>query len=218
MNHPPSVFVVDDDAVFREALVLTLESAALPVTSFADAPSFLATYRSGMSGCLVTDVRMRGMTGLELQSRLIEMQMLIPVVFVSGHGDLAVSATAFKRGAVDFLQKPFAAAPFLQAVSEALARDERQRRIADETSLVTRRYESLSKRESRVMAMVIADWSTKEIAKALCISPRTVDHHREHVMSKMAARSLADLIVMGLLCGVQELSLRALRRPPSAGA
>jgi FixJ family two-component response regulator len=214
----PSVFVVEDDPVVRDALVLTLETAALSVQSFACALEFLKVYESSMAaGCLVTDVRMRNMTGLELQRHLIEAKMLIPMVFISGHGDVSVSATAFKAGAVDFLQKPFAAAPFLQAVEEALARDRRQRQLAEERSIVLGRYVRLSEREARVMSMVIGDYSTKEIARALRISPRTVDHHREHVMAKMQARSLPDLIVMGLLCGAQELSLSALRHAAIAG-
>lgn len=209
----PTVFVVEDDSVFRDALVLTLESAALPVRCFPDALEFLGAYEGSMAGCLVTDVRMRNMSGLELQRRLSDEEMLIPMVFISGHGDVSVSATAFKGGAVDFLQKPFGAAPFLKAVREALARDLHQRRLAEERGLVLARYERLGERETRVMSMVIADYSTKEIARALNISPRTVDHHREHVMAKMEARSLPDLIVMGLLCGAQELSLSALRSP-----
>jgi FixJ family two-component response regulator len=216
MMAAPRVFVVEDDPAFRAALLLTLESAEMPANCYADAPAFLDSYRDSMAGCLVTDVRMRGMSGLELQQRLIDLKMSIPMVFISGHGDIALSATAFKRGAVDFLQKPFPAASLLEAVREALARDERQRRLAAEKSLVLGRYARLGEREALVMSMVIADWSSKEIARALAISPRTVDHHREHVMSKMEARSLPDLIVMGLLCGVQELSLHALRRPPSA--
>jgi two-component system, LuxR family, response regulator FixJ len=216
VSPPPTVFVVEDDAVFRAALVLTLETAGRAVQAFADARSFLVVYRKTMAGCLVSDVRMRGISGLELQRHLVEQQMLIPVILVTGHGDVSVSAMAFKRGAVDFLQKPFAASTFLQAVQVALGRDERQRRIYDERAEVLQRYRRLSERESRVMSMVIGDWSSKEIARSLGISPRTVEHHREHVMSKMQARSLPDLIVMGLLCGAQELSLQALRKTAAA--
>lgn len=211
-----TVFVVEDDTTFRAALVLTLETAGHTVRAFADALSFLACYRDADPGCLVTDVRMCDMSGLELQRHLAERRMLIPIVMVTGHGDVSLSAIAFKSGAVDFLQKPFAASALLQAVQAALDRDTRQRRDSDERTQVLQRYARLSERESRVMSMVIGDWSSKEIARALGISPRTVEHHREHVMSKMAARSLPDLVVMGVLCGAQELSLRALRRPPDA--
>lgn len=203
----PSVFVVEDDRAFTDALVLTLESAGLRVETYGAAEEFLAAYRGDAPGCLVTDVRMPYMSGLELQQHLIERRIRIPVVFITGHGDVAMSVTALKRGAVDFLEKPFTATALLQSVADALARDERMRQIEEERGIVQTRYAQLTEREALVMTMVTANRSNKEIARALNISPRTVDHHREHLMAKMHARSLHDLIVMGLLCGVHELRL-----------
>ena len=217
MTEAPTVYVVEDNPAFSDAVVLTLESAEMNVRACADADEFLGIYNDE-PGCLLTDVRMPRMSGLELQQHLAERDLHIPIVFMTGHGDVATSVTALKRGAVDFLEKPFGAAALLGSVREALARDAVARQIDNERSLVEARFRLLSERESRVMEMVIAGWSNKEIARGLAISPRTVDHHREHVMTKMEAGSLNDLIVMGLICGLRELRLRPSDNPADAAA
>lgn len=218
MTGPATVFVVEDDRRMSAALVQTLESEAMIVRACADGEEFLRIYSDDGPGCLVTDVRMPGMSGLDLQQHLSRQAMYIPIVFITGHGDVAMSVQALKRGAVDFLQKPFSSETLVRSVREALSVDARRRRIERERFTVCARYAALSEREARVMTMVIEDWSNKEIARALCISPRTVEHHREHVMKKMEARSLSDLLLMGLICGVRELSLQALHRPMAADA
>jgi FixJ family two-component response regulator len=168
-----------------------------------------------MAGCLVSDVRMPAMSGLELQLRLIERRIFIPMVFITAHGDTAMAVAALKRGAVDFLEKPVTREALLRSVKEAFAQDSRRRLIEDERGVVSARHARLSERELSVMSMVIADWSNKEIARALDISPRTVDHHREHIMAKMEAKSLSELIVMGLITGLKELRLQT---GPGAGS
>jgi len=162
-------------------------------------------------------VRMPKMSGLELQQHLLDRNLRIPTIFITGHGEVAMSVSAFKRGAVDFLEKPFTTMAILQSVRDALRRDARMRRVETERSVVDARCARLSAREARVMSMVISDWSNKEIARVLDISPRTVDHHRAHMMAKMGARSLADLILMGVVSGREEMNVHALRRR-SAGA
>lgn len=207
MEPQPTVFAIDDNQAFLSALVLALETAGLPVEAFASAPVFLDAYRPERPGCLVLDVRMPEMTGLELQQTLDTRGIRIPIVFITGHGDVATSVTAFRRGAVDFLEKPFSDRALLDSVGLALARDARARRIESERVTVVERFERLTPREQEVMALVVSDMSAKEIAAGLRISPRTVEHHREHVMVKMQAGSLHDLIIMAVICGVHELRL-----------
>lgn len=203
----PTVFVVDDDRTFLGALVLALESNGLTVEPFVSAQGFLHAYAPERPGCLVLDVRMPAMTGLELQQVLDARGIRIPIVFITGHGDVATSVTAFRQGAVDFLEKPFSDQALLDSVSHALARDARARHIEGDRATVMARFERLTPREQEIMALVASDLSAKEIAAGLRISPRTVEHHREHVMAKMAAGSLHDLIIMAVICGVHELRL-----------
>jgi FixJ family two-component response regulator len=219
MTQSATVHVVDDDRAFSDALVLALQAANFAANAYQDAQEFLDAYRCDMPGCLVTDVRLPSMSGLELQQHLLDRNMRIPTIFITGHGEVAMSVSAFKRGAVDFLEKPFTTVAILQSVRDALRRDARLRRAETERSILDARCARLSAREARVMSMVISDWSNKEIARALDISPRTVDHHRAHMMAKMGARSLADLILMGVASGREEMSVHALRgQAPSAAA
>jgi two-component system, LuxR family, sensor kinase FixL len=202
-----TVFVVDDDQPYLGALVLALRSTGLAVESFMSARDFLKAYDPDRSGCLVLDVRMPEMTGLELQQTLNARGIRIPIVFITGHGDMAMSVTAFRHGAVDFLEKPFSDQALLYCVQQALARDARSRQIEGDRALVMERFTHLTPREREIMALVVSDKSAKEIAARLKISPRTVEHHREHVMAKMSAGSLHDLIIMAVICGVHELRL-----------
>jgi FixJ family two-component response regulator len=202
-----TVFVVDDDPRFLGALVLALRTAGLAVEAFSSAQAFLQVYHPARPGCLVLDVRMPAMSGLQLQQALIERRVMIPIIFITGHGDIAMSVTALKRGAVDFLEKPFTEQALMRSVNDALARDGRRRRLEVERATVAERFERLTPREQEVMALVVSDRSNKAIASRLKISPRTVEHHREHVMVKMQAGSLHDLIIMAVLCGVHELHL-----------
>jgi FixJ family two-component response regulator len=202
-----TVFVVDDDQHYLGALVLALASTGLAVESFNSAHDFLDAYRPERSGCLVLDVRMPEMTGLELQQALNARGFRIPIVFITGHGDMSMSVAAFRHGAVDFLEKPFSDQALLYCVQRALARDARRRQIESDRITVVERFEHLTAREQEVMRLVVSDKSAKEIAASLKISPRTVEHHREHVVAKMEAKSLHDLIIMAVICGVHELRL-----------
>lgn len=203
----PTVFVVDDDRTFLGALLLALESADLAVETFVSAPRFLHAYRPERPGCLVLDVRMPEMTGLELQQTLDARGARIPIVFITGHGDVATSVAAFRRGAVDFLEKPFGDRALLNSVELALSLDARDRQIENDKATVMARFGRLTCREQEIMALVASDMSAREIAAGLHISPRTVEHHREHVMTKMSAGSLHDLIIMAVVCGLHELRL-----------
>ena len=208
MSTEPIIHAVDDDPRFLTALERSLRSTGLPVNSYACAGDFLARLEPDRPGCLVTDLRMPDMDGIELQKTLLERQIRIPIVFVTGHGDTATAVTALRNGAVDFLEKPFSEKQLLDSVWQALTKDARDRELAREQSVVKQRFACLSPREREVFILVVSDRHNKEIAHALKISPRTVEHHREHVMLKMQADSRAELITMAVLCGIHELRLR----------
>ncbi|MGH8190157.1 MAG: response regulator transcription factor [Rhodanobacteraceae bacterium] len=201
------IHVVDDDPRFLMALQRSLRSTGLPVNRYVSGNDFLQRFKPHQYGCLITDLRMPGIDGLELQQSLRERRIRIPIVFITGHGDAATAVTALKHGAVDFLEKPFGEKQLLASVQQALEKDARDRELADERHVVMARYATLSPRELEVFALVVSDRPNKAIAQALKISPRTVEHHREHLMLKMQAKSHAELITMAVLCGVYELHL-----------
>ncbi|MGI8739736.1 MAG: response regulator transcription factor [Gammaproteobacteria bacterium] len=203
----PTVFVVDDDEVFLRALLMALRWADYEVEPFTSAHTFLQHFDGERPGCLLLDVRMPGIDGLELQRLLVTRGITTPIIFLTGHGDVRMSVRALKNGAVDFLEKPFSNQRLLESLEQALARDACTRRIEGDRSKVVKRFEHLTPREQVVMALVVSDMSAKEIAAGLRISPRTVEHHREHVMAKMEAASLHDLIIMAVICGVHELRI-----------
>lgn len=201
------IHVVDDDRLFLAALERTLGSTGLEVRTYTCATSFLERFDPQQPGCLITDLRMPDTGGLELQKRLKELQIRIPIIFISGHANASTAVAALKSGAVDFLEKPFSEKDLLASVHQALDKDLDDRRLASEQALVQQRYSNLSPREQQVFVLVVSDLPNKKIARELMISPRTVEHHREHLMLKMQAHSTAELITMAVLCGIHQLRL-----------
>ena len=188
------VFVVDDDASLRTSLQDLLESVGLRVTVCASAQDFLRRPRPEGGSCLVLDVRLPGLSGLELQQELAKGDLAMPIIFITGHGDIPMSVQAMKAGAVDFLSKPFRDQDLFDAVHQALARDRHARAQQAERAALRRRFEALTPRQRDVMARMVAGLLTKQIAGELGTSEATVKTHRKQVMAKMRAESLADLI------------------------
>ncbi|MGQ0384549.1 MAG: response regulator transcription factor [Gammaproteobacteria bacterium] len=195
----PTVFVVDDDAGVRGALVLLLKSLNLPCRAYGSAPEFLAEYDPESPGCALLDVRMPGMSGLELQQELNRRGALLPVIFITGHGDVPMAVEAMQHGAFDFLQKPFRDDELLDRVRRALARDGELRAAVGEKGRIRERLARLTSRERQVLALMTAGKPNKVMAAELSVSQRTVEIHRAHVMRKLGARSLAQLVRMTLV-------------------
>jgi FixJ family two-component response regulator len=192
-----TVYVVDDDVSIREALKNLFRSVGLNVKTFESAQEYLsATSDADVSGCLVLDVRLPGPSGLDLQRQLVELNVQMPIIFITGHGDIQMSVRAMKAGAVEFLTKPFRDQDLLDAVRQAMERDRALRGRRAERSQLQKRYTSLSSREQQVMDLVVRGLPNKQIAHELNLSEPTVKMHRGHVMQKMRADSLADLIKM----------------------
>jgi FixJ family two-component response regulator len=190
----PVVFVIDDDPSIRDALEDLLGSAGLEVQSFGSAQEFRRSKRPDAPGCLVLDIKMPGESGLELQRELAGSNIELPIIFITGHGDIPMSVQAMKAGAIDFLTKPFRDQDLLDAIQVGLDRDRgRQREAADVAGLRTR-YETLTRREHEVMALVVAGHQNKQIAAELNLSLITVKVHRGHVMRKMRAKALGELV------------------------
>ena len=190
----PMVFVVDDDEAVRSALKLLLKSVGLTATALPTAQQFLATYDPLQPGCLVLDVRMPGMSGLELQEHLNLKGAVIPVIFITGHGDVPMAVEAMQQGAFDFLQKPFRDQDLIDRIQKALAKDKQNRAELGERSRNRERFESLTPREREVLALVASGKPNKVMAGDLGLSQRTVEIHRARVMEKMGVSSLAQLV------------------------
>ena len=199
MNNKPTVFVVDDDQAMRNSLKWLIESVAMQVETFDSADAFIRSYYPGRSGCLLLDVRMPGMSGLELQEYLTEQRVSIPVIIITGHGDVPMAIRAMKAGAVDFIEKPFNDELLLESIRHALLKDEEQRDKQRQRAEIATRLARLTPREHEVMAMVTGGKANKEIAANLGVSAKTVEAHRARVMEKMQAHSLADLVRMAML-------------------
>lgn len=198
----PTVFVVDDEESVLRMIGRMLRSVALPVETFSSVPEFLERCDPRRPGCLVLDVRMPGPSGLDLQEILKKKGIEIPIIFITGHGDVSMSVRAMKAGAVDFIEKPFHDQVLIDAIRAALQRDAGIRRSAAARSDVLERWTSLTPREKEVLALVVKGRANKEIAAALGISERTIKLHRGNVMAKMRADSLADLVVLAQVAGV----------------
>lgn len=193
-----TVHVVDDDAAIRDALRLLLKSSGMRVETFASAEEFLGACRPPLSGCLLVDVRMPGMSGLELQERLATHGIRLPVIVITGHGDVAMAVRAMKAGAVDFIEKPFDNAALLECLRNTLARAADAHQHEMKSAEVAARLALLTQREREVMQLLIAGKSNKVIAADLAISARTVEVHRAKIMEKLKARSLADVVRIAL--------------------
>lgn len=192
----PTVYVVDDDEAVRSSLKLLLKSAGVASEAFGSAQEFLAGYEASQPGCLVLDVRMPGMSGLELQHELNVRGAALPVIFITGHGDIPMAVEAMQHGAFDFLQKPFRDQELLDRVQRALARDAENRARLRHTDGIRARLATLSPREREVLDLVTQGKANKMVAGDLGVSQRTVEIHRAHVMQKMEAGSLAELVRM----------------------
>ena len=203
MSDEPLVYVIDDDPSFRKAVSRLLRSAGLAVQALASAQEFLDRPAVDQPSCLVLDVRMPGPSGMDLQVALQEAQRDIPIVFVTGHGDVSTGVRAMKGGAVDFLEKPFRERDLLACVQRGLARSQQIRAERAERAAVERRFAALTARERHVLRLVVTGMLNKQIAGELGIAEQTVKIHRGHVMQKMEAGSVAGLVQMvGKLKGV----------------
>ena len=196
-----TVFVVDDDEAAQDSLVMLLRSAGLNPSGFSSAQSFLESLRPDARGCIVSDVRMPGMDGVELLKTLKQRHCLLPVILITGHADVAVAVQAMKAGASEFVQKPFDSELLLRLVRAAMEENDEAMDASFHRMRVLRRIESLTSRERQVLDMIMQGASNKAIASGLTISPRTVEIYRANVMSKMRAESLSDLIRMTLASG-----------------
>ena len=192
----PTVFIIDDDPSIRAAIEDLLTSVELRSESFASAQEFLSMYAGDTPGCLVLDVRLPGLSGLDLQRRLGEAKADIPIVFLTGHGDIPMSVRAMKSGAVEFLTKPFRDQDLLDAIHQALERDRVRRQKHREVENLRKRYDGLTNRERDVMKLVVSGMPNKTIAAELGTSEVTVKMHRGQVMRKMSAASVAELVRM----------------------
>jgi FixJ family two-component response regulator len=190
------VFVVDDDEGMRQSLKNLIGSVGLQVKVFASAQEFLRSKLADVPGCLVLDVRLPGLSGLDLQKRMVEAGMEIPIIFISGHGDIPMTVRAMKAGAVEFLTKPFRDQDLLDAIQQALERDRSAREQRGKIEELRMRFDSLTPREREVMGLVVAGLLNKQIAGELGTSETTVKIHRHQVMEKMGAGSLAELVRM----------------------
>ena len=190
----PTVFIVDDDQAIRHAMMLLMASVNLPHKIFHSGDEFLEKYDPDWPGCLVLDIRMPGMDGLELQQRLLELDYSLPVIFITGHGDVPMAVNAMQKGAVDFIQKPFRDQELLDRIREALGADGERRSEREEHDILAARMTKLTKREREVMDLVVTGKPNKVIAYDLGVSQRTIEIHRARVMEKMEAGSLAELV------------------------
>jgi len=199
----PIVFVIDDDESMRRALSNLFESVGLRVEVFGSALELLGSKLPDVASCLVLDIRLPGLSGLDFQTELAKASIHIPIIFMTGHGDIPMSVRAMKAGAVDFLSKPFRQQEMLDAVTVAIERDRKRRKDEKIVSDLRARFETLTPRERDVLALVVGGLMNKQIAAEIGIAEITVKIHRGHIMKKMATRSLADLVRMAEMLGIR---------------
>lgn len=199
MNDAATVFIVDDEEAIRDSIAMLLRTVGLKSQCYPDAASFLREHQPEQPGCLVLDVRMPRMSGLELQQELNRRGWTLPVIFITGHGDVPMAVEAMRAGALDFLQKPFKDDELIRRVQKALAQDAQERAELSERAQLRQRFEALTPREREVARLIVAGQANKVVALDLGLSERTVELHRAHVMQKMGVRSLPQLVQMLLL-------------------
>ena len=200
-NARATIFIVDDDMAVRDALKLLLRSVGQAVETFGSAQEFLDAYSEDRPGCLVLDIRMPGMSGLELQQKLNEKHSILPIIFITGHGDVPMAVEAMQAGAVDFIQKPFRDQDLIDRINQALEKDANNRAALGERTDIRKRLETLTPREREVLAHVVGGALNKQIAGRLGTVEKTIKVHRARVMEKMQASSLAHLVRMVLEVG-----------------
>src|SRR5450432_1006670 len=203
VEEPKVVFVIDDDASMREAIKSLLSSVGLSVEVFGSAPGFFEKKLPDVAICLVVDVRLPGLSGLDFQAELSKANIDVPIIFITGHGDIAMTVKAMKAGAVEFLTKPFRDQDLLDAVKLALEKDEAKRNSQKTIATLRSLFESLTPREQEVIGWVTAGLMNKQVAAEMGVSEITVKVHRGNVMRKMGAKSLADLVRMADVLGVR---------------
>jgi FixJ family two-component response regulator len=196
MSTEPTVFVVDDDESVRESLSMLIETIELNVKSFANAQEFLQDYEPNEPGCLVLDVRMPGISGLELQAKLAADGHKIPVIFITGHGDVPMAVGAMKTGAVSFIEKPFRDQDLIDTIQEALEKDAKEKVLLTKRSEIEEKLDTLTPREKQVMDRMVDGMQNKKIAYELEISQKTVDFHRANIYKKMNANTTVELLKM----------------------
>jgi FixJ family two-component response regulator len=199
----PVVFVIDDDASMRRALTNLFQSVGLQAEAFGSAPEMLQRQLPDVASCLVLDIRLPGLSGLDFQNELARANIHIPIIFMTGHGDIPMTVRAMKSGAVDFLTKPFRDQDMLDAVLAAIERDRKRREAEKITANFQALFETLTPREREVLALVTSGLMNKQVAAELGLAEITVKIHRGHIMRKMTARSLADLIRMAEALGIR---------------
>jgi len=194
MSEEQVVYIVDDDPDVRESLVILMETVGQAFKEYESAHAFLEDYHGGMRGCLVADIRMPRMSGLELQEKLIDAGSLLPIIFITGHGDISLAVKAMRRGALDFIRKPFHEQNLLDRINEALDIEDGKRQAQMDKQQLVERFDSLSQRELEVLELVAQGKMSKVVADDLGISERTVEAHRSHIMQKLGIHTVAQLI------------------------
>lgn len=214
MDGSPTVFVVDDDENIRQILTMMCKSAGLDVIAFSSALRFLVEYDRDQAGCLVLDIKMSDMDGLELQKKLAIQNIPIPIIFLSGLANVSMAVQAMKEGAFDFFEKPFDNEVLLHRIHQAVSLDVQQRRERAQAELMKKCFSQLTEREKQIMDLIVSGMATKQIAHKLTISTKTVDFHRIHIMEKLGTQSIAEL-VHKVLIYLAKNNLDKIQSPPA---
>ena len=198
-----SVFIVDDDDAVRDSLLELLGSVGIEAEGFPSAQAFLQHYKPSMQGCLVLDIRMPGMSGMELQQQLVNLQSILSIVFITGHGDIPMAVEAMKKGAAEFIQKPFRDQELLDCIHSALKSSHDVHKRQNKKQKIFKRLATLTNREKEILEWIVNGYANKVIAIELGISQRTVENHRANILQKMRVRSTTDLIKAALLANYE---------------